>query len=59
MRLNKVAPAIAPDDFNICDTGGFSRKDAKAQRKLLRVFAAWREVNRPLATGNRQFIMPA
>jgi hypothetical protein len=30
-RLNKVAAAIAPEAFNIFDTGGFSRKVAKSQ----------------------------
>ena len=29
-----VATAIAPEAFNIFDTGGFSRKDAKTQRQI-------------------------
>ena len=35
-RLNNVAAAIAPDDFNICDTRGVygSRKAPKSQSQI-------------------------
>jgi hypothetical protein len=40
-RLNNVAAAIAPDDFNICDIAGFSRKVAKSQSQIASLLCAF------------------